>query len=592
MNLHYSLAHENYKQAHGIFSKTFAMDQLEINQQTIALISARRDWAALQLLLKADEDMTLTVKNRPSFTPHGPLVNVRIEVDLDGFPDSDLSVMPVGYVEDDDRQYRPDVLLEDDTVFVERLKVQPVWIEAAVSADRSPGIYQGTIRIYTHKMFEDEILARTMTFTLRVYDVALDDPGDNRFYLNLWLHMSNIARKHEVPLWSDRHFEILEHYVRSLAQLGQKSVMLFVSEIPWSGQNCFKIVNNLSDLFEYSMVRISRSAAGEFRYDFSVLEKYIDLCSRYGISREIEVHGLLNIWTCPAEGYAGPAADYPDAIRLRYLDEADGCGKYMKLGAEIRQYMQALEQFFVRKGIVDIVRITADEPGDILAYQLRVQALKEIVPRMKIKTIVGHPEFLSRLDCFAGEEMDLIVHLEAACDDWAAWQKCQNRISGLKGYYVCCGPQRPNTFISSPLLECRLIGLVAAFMGFDGFLRWNYTVWPDKPRERISYKYPVWQAGDTNFVYPANNGRPLLSLRYKNLKRGIEDYALIRRLQDLHPDSARIIAQIRDRVFKIQDIALLSAKSRKKPDELFSMNGEDYAEMKRTVLEALESLSN
>jgi hypothetical protein len=590
MTLQYSLVRENYKQTHGIFNKSIAMDQLEVNQQTLALVAARKDWAAFQLLLKSDDDMTLTVRNCPNFSPQGPLVNVRLKVSLDGFPESTLSVLPVGYVEDDDRLCRSDILLEDDTVYVERLKVQPVWIEAAVPSDAPPGTYQGTICIYTHKMFEDEILAKTMTFSLQVYDVVLDDPGDNRFYLNLWLHMSNIARKHEVALWSDRHFEILEHYVRSQAQLGQKSVMLIVSEIPWSGQNCYRIVNNLSDLFEYSMVRIIRSTSGEFRYDFSVLDKYIDLCFSCGISREIEVHGLLNIWTSPDAGYSGPAADYPDAIRLRYLDESDGCGKYMKCGAEIRQYMQALEQFFVQKGIVDKVRITADEPGDIKDYKRRVQALKEIVPMIKIKTIVGHPEFLSQMDFFAGEEMDLIVHLEAACDDWASWQKSRNMISGLKGYYVCCGPQRPNTFISSPLLECRLIGLVAVFMGFDGFLRWNYTAWPDKPRERLSYKYPVWQAGDTNFVYPANNGRPLLSLRYKNLKRGIEDYALIRRLQELHPDSDRITSQIRDRIFKNQDIAQLSAKSRKRSDELFSMDGEDYAEMKQTVLEALESL--
>ena len=78
MNLRYSLADESYKYVHGIYDKYQGMDELDINEQEIALEVARNDWAAFQLLLKSDEDFTLSLRENPSFH-RGPLNNVRIE---------------------------------------------------------------------------------------------------------------------------------------------------------------------------------------------------------------------------------------------------------------------------------------------------------------------------------------------------------------------------------------------------------------------------------------------------------------------------------------------------------------------------------
>ena len=69
---------------------------------------------------------------------------------------------------------------------------------------------------------------------------------------------------------------------------------------------------------------------------------------------------------------------------------------------------------------------------------------------------------------------------------------------------------------------------MTALRGFDGFLRWNYTVWPEDPRADI--RLDRFEAGDTNFIYPARNGDVLLSLRYKNLRRGIADFEIARAL--------------------------------------------------------------
>ena len=109
-----------------------------------------------------------------------------------------------------------------------------------VPATLAPGRYEGQVKAYTQIGFEDEALAWSGTLTLQVADVTLPEVKDWSFYLDLWQHETNVALHHHVPLWSDAHFEILERYFASLAQLGQKAVTVIAAEIPWSGQKCFR----------------------------------------------------------------------------------------------------------------------------------------------------------------------------------------------------------------------------------------------------------------------------------------------------------------------------------------------------------------
>lgn len=262
----------------------------------------------------------------------------------------------------------------------------------------------------------------------------------------------------------------------------------------------------------------------------------------------------------------------------------------MKSGNDIRKYVKSLETYFVRKGWIEKVRISADEPGDIHLYKEFVSEIKRTAPLFKVKTIIGHREFMDHMEYFLEEDMDLVVIIDIACENYDILPDVKKKMRGRLLYYVCCGPDKPNTFISSPLLECRLIGIIPAFMGFDGFLRWNYTVWPERPRERISYKYPVWRAGDTNFVYPSASGKPLLTLRYKNLKRGIEDYELIRRVEAVCPKQREIINRIRDIIFKCQDFSQYYTGKYKSTSELYSLKYHDYKEARRILLEALSGI--
>jgi len=581
MNLNYGLTNESFKLKYDA--------DVSFETKEIRLVSARRDWVAFQLLLKGSEEFVVTVGDCLALSPRGLLNVVRPRCVVENLPETDIKMHLVGMIEDDDRIPKADLLLNDEYVHVEKNVVQSVWIEISIPHDAKAGSYKGSVSLFIRAGLEDERLLDVLDFSLEVKDVTLPDPANYKFHLNLWQHASNIARKHEVHLWSDEHFKVLEEYLKSLAGLGQKAITIVASEIPWAGQLCYRFRSYLSDLFEYNMIKVVREADGEFRYDFSVVERYIGLCFKYGIDKEIEIIGLTGVWADESAGYGKLAEDYPEGIKVRYYDKTDGRFKFFRTGEEIKKYIKALESFFIEKGLIDKVVVAADEPGDAEKYEKILDTVSEVAPSFKFGTAINHVEFIEQ---FKDRINVFVPYLGCVCDKWDVLENLIGKIDGKMLWYVCCGPAYPNTFVGSPLVESRLIGILTAFMKMDGFLRWNYTVWPERPRERISYRYPGWPAGDTNFVYPGKDGRPILTLRYKNLRRGIEDYELVQMLRERHPDAEKVLEDLWKLVLKSTNIKDFNPEGVKKREELYSLDHNDYDMFKEKLLDVLEKLQS
>jgi hypothetical protein len=459
-------------------------------------------------------------------------------------------------------------------------------VELVIPPDAKKGQYEGEVRLYLGRMLEPESYIGALPFVIDVRGFSMPSPRDYEFHLDLWQHISNIARKHEVELWGDSHFHVLARYVQSLADLGQKAVSVIVSEIPWRGQRCYREKNNPSNLFEYSMVRIVREASGTFTYDYSAMQRYIDLCFSCGIDKEIEVFGLVNIWVDEEYGLGKVCSEYPDGITLRYLDCSDGCYKYMDHAGDIADYIKALESYFRTRNLLELVRIAADEPENIIAYRKSAEKLLSISPAFRLKTAINHSGFI---DGFKESISDFVPFISCLGREFGMIQQLKSCLDNKRFlWYICCGPDHPNTFIHNHLLESRFIGILTYYLGLDGFLRWNYTVWPDEPRKCI--KYGSFPAGDTNFVYPSNNGSVLLSLRYKNLKRGIEDFELLR-LAERH-GKIDAIKKALGPIIKEKDI---THYYRGNEDEILpigeicSLEFSEYSHLKSLLIDALNS---
>ncbi|MDD6032040.1 MAG: DUF4091 domain-containing protein [Oscillospiraceae bacterium] len=557
-------------------------------QTHMKMACCRNDFAAASLVLQSDERFVLQLEDHAEFYARqwndfrGEYLVLRPEVDCPGLPD--LTLSRVQMHPDDDQVGKGDALFDWGSELVEPRVPLQLFLRLNAAPDTAPGRYPGTVRLYAHRQFEDEELALVLTFEAEVADVVLPSGPEQTFHLVIWQHPANIARHHQVPLFSDAHFALLEDYTRTLREMGNVAATVTVSDIPWVGQDCFARTNPYSDLFEYNMVRIFREKDGSFRYDFSVLQRYLELCRKYGMTREIHLFGLAHNWVRPECGYGNITDDYPDPIRLRYTDRADGCARYMRKAADIKAYIAALYRWLDEEGWLPGCLVAPDEPEDMEALTASMSALKEAAPDFRIQAdyspffIMDHPEL--EITSYA----PLIPTIaEGEKKEPGIIRKVMDRCSGSRLWYTCCWPATPNTFLGSPLLEGRLIPLVTQWLGLDGFLRWAYTCWPADPLR--NGKAMGWPVGDAFFVYPGRGGQPILSLRYFALKRGIGDFELMQMVKRECPDGEALVQSALRQIIRQPDITRWSWDA---PDEnQCSYDPADYEAVRAQMVKAL-----
>ncbi|KAI9998093.1 hypothetical protein PInf_002427 [Phytophthora infestans] len=108
--------------------------------------------------------------------------------------------------------------------------------------------------------------------------------------------------------------------------------------------------------------------------------------------------------------------------------------------------------------------------------------------------------------------LDQELYVRSILESYASSMSSNNR-------YSTSNPQPsvafPNQFMSSPLVEGELVGYLT-FFELDGFLRWNYCLWPSRPWDDLRWRAPMWKVGDTYFVLPGRDGWPVeICLRMK-----------------------------------------------------------------------------
>ncbi len=523
MSFYYCIEGEGFKLSYGndtTATKRNRIAEIGRGKKEISLSSAKGDFAAFQLVVGSDMPFTLNVGTSQYFSQYPDKDNYRVAFD---FPLEGRMYIEEAFSESNGIYYS-DMLSGVDARDFEELSAAAVYVHIPIPRSLEKGTYSGSIKIYRQRLFEDEVKIGEAAVSLSVKDITLPVPGKGKFYLDLWQHSSNLARHADVLLYSDEHFEVIENYLSSLASLGQRALTLVVSEIPWGGQSCYEVYNK-GNLFEFSIIPITKKKNGVFEYDFTKMQRYIDIGAKLGIKDEISLYGLINIW---GKALGKPCEEYSEHIRIRYFDEESASYRYMRRSEEIDAYIRALEKYFIDTKQISRVRVAADEPTDIDAFRISLNHLHEIAPSFIFKAAINTPEFIEE---FSKDFGDFVPCLDALTNKFGEISE-YIRTMPEKRYlwYVCCGPTHPNMFLCSPLCESWLIGILTSYFRLSGFLRWDYTVWPSDPRSDLKFR-PNWKIGDMNYVYPGYNGKPLLSLRYFALLRGISFFELLEKFR-------------------------------------------------------------
>ena len=375
---------------------------------------------------------------------------------------------------------------------VESQTLRPMWMEIAVPQDAAPGRYKGTLTA----TFDGQ--TETLPFTLQVSKRQLPDPADWAFHLDLWQNPYAVARFHDVPLWSEAHFELMRPLMTELAHAGQKVITTSVIQHPWNSQT--------EDPFE-SMIGKRKAVDGTWSYDYAVFDRWVEFMMSCGITEQIDCYTIV-----------------PWHLIFEYYDEARHCTQQVKLEpgspayeAYLLPFLRDFASHLKAKGWFGKTCIAMDErPKELLepAYQVLYKADKQ----WKVKGAVNYfgPEVAERMYDISFSYQQPLLTPEQLSSHLAKG----NRVT----FYTCCSPARPNTFTFSNPAESVFLGWHAAAAGYSGYLRWAYNSWVKDAWHDSRFR--TWPAGDCCLVYPAGS-----SIRMKRLVEGIQDFEKIRILR-------------------------------------------------------------
>lgn len=384
-----------------------------------------------------------------------------------------------------------DVLDNLDRFDIPARSTRPVWVTIAVPRETAPGLYRGKLSVQAENRANLEF-----ELNVEVLPLLLPEPSQWSFHLDLWQNPWAVARAHDVKPWSPEHIALLRPLLKMLGEAGEKCITTSIITHPWNAQTY--------DAYE-SMVEWVRRPDGSWQFDYSVFDRYVELCQEYGINTQINCYSMICFRT----------------NSFRYLDQATGDFQYVVADPGTKAYedhwrpfLKDFVQHLNQRGWLEKTCIAMDErPFEMMSKV--ISFLHAEAPSLKIA--------LAGEDAHEGMSADIYdysVSFSRFTRPDILADRTKRRL--LTTAYVCCAEDRPNTYLSSSPAEATCLGWSMAARGFSGLLRWAYNSWE---------KTPLWDLrgiryspGECFLVYPGARS----SIRFERLREGIQDFEKLR----------------------------------------------------------------
>jgi len=385
---------------------------------------------------------------------------------------------------------------------------QPLWLTFYVSRFTQAGHYRGELEIMT------TLGTIRVPLSVRVYDFAL--PEEAHLKSALGLGTGEINRYHKLTRREDQE-AVFEKYLKNFAE-HRISPYSFYDYAPIDVRFVGEGANKRAQV---DFARFDTAAA-----------KWLD-----------EFH--FNTFQLPLRGMGG------GTFHSRHLGELEGFKEGTPEHARLFQdYLSQIERHLRERGwLSKAFTYWFDEP-DPKDYEFVVEGMKRIkdaAPGIRrMLTEQPEPALMGNVEIWCG-----------LTPEWTPEKVRARRAVGEEvWWYICTGPKAPyvTEFIDHPGAELRLWPWQSWQYGVSGILIWATIYWnsscayPDPklqdpwqdPMSWVSgYDTPVgtmrpWGNGDGRFLYSPRRDpntaqepcldEPINSLRWENLRDGMEDY--------------------------------------------------------------------
>ena len=387
-------------------------------------------------------------------------------------------------------------------------KNQPLWLTFHVARDAKPGDYHGELKLTT------SLCEVRVPLQVHVYDFTL--PEETHLKSALGLGTDTINR-----------YQGLEHQ-RDKALAFDKYLANFAEHriSPYS-------------FYDYAPIDVRFVGEGTNKQAQVDFTQFDPAAARW-------LDGAhLNTFQLPVRGMGG------GSFYSRSLGELEGFKEGTPEFARLfEDYLGQIEAHLAQRGWLPKAFIYwFDEPApkDFEFVVEGMKRLKEAAPGIKrMLTVEPEPPLLGNVDIWCG-----------LTPKWTPKLVSERRQAGEEvWWYICCSPHAPyiTEFIDHPGTELRLWPWQSWQYGVQGILIWATTYWTspaafpppklqDPWTDPMSYtsgygekpgQIGYWGNGDGRFLYPPRHAPaagalacldgPVNSLRWENLRDGMEDY--------------------------------------------------------------------
>lgn len=419
----------------------------------------------------------------------------------------------------------PDLLLpKKDTV----LQPYPgqwrsLWFDLEITKDMGMKPYPVTVRIEKGQeiLWEDSI-------TIEALAIAL--PPQELIHTQ-WFHADCLAQYYNVPVFSEKHWEIVGNFIETAVKHGMNMILTPVFTPPLDTKEG-------GERTTVQLVKVKKDG-DTYTFDFELLKRWILMCKEKGM-KYIEISHLFTQWG--AKHAPKIMAEENGEIKRIFGWETDATGK--EYSDFLNQFLPRLKQLLSEEEVLDCTYFhISDEPHDDqkTAYAAAKAVVKEHLKGCKVI------DALSSYDMY----IEGIVEKPIPCND-CIQPFIDAKVPNLWTYYCCAQTlEVSNRFMSMPSARNRILGVQLYLYDIEGFLHWGYNFYNSVYSTSAIDPYQVTDAkgafpsGDPFIVYPAEDGTTNESIRLVVLSEALYDLRALKLLESL-TDRAHVEALIHE----------------------------------------------
>jgi len=382
----------------------------------------------------------------------------------------------------------PDIVdYRSGSSFAKAYTNRPVWLKIRIPRDAAPGIYKGKITASFNGS------SQSVDVLLKVSNNTMPTAENKKFFLELWQYPVAEADFYKVKPWSDEHFSLMRPAMQNLRSAGEDVI---TASFFWDA------FNPSTRSADEMMIKPLKTQSGQWSYDFTNFDKWVNFMMDIGINKQITVFGMA-----------------PLNFKYYYYDEAQNKVESFQQGvngAQYRQfwtsYLNAFQKHLQEKGWFDITTLAFSEKNPDVLKPL-ISFIKSLNKNWKISFSGKYfPEIQKDVYDYSLISNEQIP--ENTIED-------RRQKGFITTFYTSCWERFPNTFVMSDPVDATWLSWNAANRNMDGYLRYAYDYWT--MRNIISDVRSNIASGDRFLIYPYGNS----SVRFEMLKDGIEDYEKI-----------------------------------------------------------------